>query len=66
MDRQLLDALINKFDGGPVGLNTLAAAIAEDEDTIESVIEPYLIRLGFIKRTAKGREATLKAREHLK
>jgi len=64
-DHQLLEVLIEKFNGGPVGLKTLAAAIAEDEETIESVCEPYLIRLGFLNRTAKGREATDKAKEHL-
>lgn len=66
IDRQLLSALIDKFNGKPVGLKTLAAAIAEDEETIECVCEPYLIRLGFLNRTAKGREATEKAKEHLK
>lgn len=66
VDRQLLSALIDKFEGGPVGLKTLAAAIAEDEETIECVCEPYLIRLGFLNRTAKGREATDRAKEHLK
>ncbi|MFC1651605.1 Holliday junction branch migration DNA helicase RuvB [Patescibacteria group bacterium] len=66
IDRRLLETLVDKFSSGPVGLKTLAAAIAEDEDTIECVCEPYLIRLGFLKRTAKGREATEKARSHLK
>ncbi len=66
VDRQLLSVLIDKFEGRPVGLKTLAAAIAEDEETIECVCEPYLIRLGFLNRTAKGREATEKAKEHLK
>lgn len=66
IDRRLLETLVDKFSSGPVGLKTLAAAIGEDEDTIECVCEPYLIRLGFLKRTAKGREATEKAKEHLK
>jgi Holliday junction DNA helicase RuvB len=66
VDRKLLQVLIEDFEGGPVGLGTLAAAIAEDEDTIECVCEPYLLRLGFLKRTAKGRETTKKAKEHLK
>ncbi len=66
IDRQLLDVLINKFSCEPVGLNTLAAAIAEDAETIECVYEPYLIRLGFINRTPRGRQATTRAKEHLK
>jgi Holliday junction DNA helicase RuvB len=58
MDRQLLSAIIEKFSGGPVGLETIAAAINEDKDTIEDIYEPYLIQKGFIKRTPRGREAT--------
>ncbi len=64
-DRKLLLTLIEKFGGGPVGLNTLAAATAEEEATIAEVHEPYLIRLGFLDRTPRGRQATPKAYEHL-
>lgn len=64
-DRNVLKALINKFNGGPVGLGTLAAATSEEEATIEEVIEPYLIQLGFIERTPRGRIATDKAYMHL-
>ena len=65
-DRSLLTALIDKFGGGPVGLNTLGAALSEEQATIEEVHEPYLIQLGFIERTPRGRTATAKAYEHLK
>ncbi len=64
-DRNFLKVLIEKFDGGPVGLGTLAAATSEEEATIEDVIEPYLIQLGFIERTPRGRIATEKAYGHL-
>ena len=64
-DRIMLLTIINKFDGGPVGLDTLAAAISEETDTIEDVYEPYLLQLGFINRTARGRVATTAAYEHL-
>jgi len=64
-DRMVLEAIIDKFAGGPVGLDALAAATAEDRDTIEDVIEPYLLRLGFIDRTPRGRIATPGAYEHL-
>ncbi len=64
-DRNLLRILIEKFNGGPVGLKTLAAATGDEESTIEDVVEPYLIQLGFIERTARGRTATEKAYEHL-
>ncbi len=64
-DRLLLRTIITKFAGGPVGLNTLAASIAEDEDTIETVYEPYLLQMGFIERTPRGRKATRLAYEHL-
>ena len=57
-DRRLLKALIDKYQGGPVGLDTLAAIISEDKDTIEEVIEPYLMQIGFLKRTSRGRFAT--------
>jgi Holliday junction DNA helicase RuvB len=61
MDRQILITLIDKFDGGPVGVSSLAVAISEDTTTIEDVYEPYLIKEGFIQRTARGRIAQKKA-----
>lgn len=64
-DRRLLTVLIEKFKGGPTGLKTLAASLSEEESTIEEVIEPYLIQLGLLERTNKGRIATQKAYEHL-
>ncbi|MEX2369097.1 MAG: Holliday junction branch migration DNA helicase RuvB [Candidatus Paceibacterota bacterium] len=64
-DRRVLETIIDKFDGGPVGVNTLAAAIAEDASTIEEVYEPFLLREGFIERTPRGRVATRRAYEHL-
>ncbi|MBO7215047.1 MAG: Holliday junction branch migration DNA helicase RuvB [Clostridia bacterium] len=64
-DKNLLLSLIQKFGGGPVGLETLAATINEDKDTIEDVYEPYLLQLGFIGRTARGRVALKRAYEHL-
>ncbi len=66
MDRSILDVLVNKFAGKPVGLGTLAVAIGEERDTIEEVVEPYLIRLGLINRTTRGRQATPAAAMHLK
>jgi Holliday junction DNA helicase RuvB len=65
MDRKLLEAVILRFDGGPVGLDNVAAAIGEERDTIEDVIEPYLIQQGFLQRTPRGRIATLAAFRHL-
>lgn len=65
MDRKLLDAIIDKFMGGPVGLDNLAAAIGEEKETIEDVIEPFLIQQGFIQRTPRGRIATPRAYQHL-
>lgn len=65
-DRDLLRTLIEKFGGGPVGLNTLAASLAEEEATVEEVHEPYLLQLGLIERTPRGRKATEKAFAHLK
>jgi Holliday junction DNA helicase RuvB len=65
IDRKLLAAIITRFDGGPVGLSNLAAAIGDDADTIEEVFEPYLIKEGFIKRTPRGRVAMARAYEHL-
>ena len=65
MDSRIIKTLIEKFKGGPVGLNTLATAIGEDGGTIEEVYEPYLIQEGFLMRTPRGREATEKAYQHL-
>jgi holliday junction DNA helicase RuvB len=65
MDRKLLEAVIQRFDGGPVGLDNVAAAIGEERDTIEDVIEPYLIQQGYLQRTPRGRIATLAAYRHL-
>ncbi len=64
-DRTLLMAIIQKFDGGPVGVETLAASISEEVETIEDVLEPYLLQLGFLQRTPRGRMATRLAYEHL-
>src|SRR6478609_3822063 len=65
MDRKLLEAVIHRFDGGPVGLDNVAAAIGEERDTIEDVIEPFLIQQGYLQRTPRGRIATLAAYRHL-
>ena len=65
IDRKVLLAIIEKFDGGPVGLETIAAAISEEPDTIMDVYEPYLLQLGFLNRTPRGRVATRRAYEHL-
>lgn len=65
MDNQILSVLIQKFNGGPVGLSTIATAVSEDSGTIEEVYEPYLIQEGFLMRTPRGREATKKAYKHL-
>jgi Holliday junction DNA helicase RuvB len=64
MDRRLMSTIIEKFNGGPVGLDSLAAAIGEERDTIEDVLEPYLIQQGFIMRTPRGRVATQNAYQH--
>jgi len=64
MDRKLLESIIDKFEGGPVGLDNLAAAIGEAKDTIEDVLEPYLIQQGFLQRTPRGRIATAAAYQH--
>lgn len=64
MDRKLLSAVIERFDGGPVGLDNLAAAIGEERDTIEDVLEPYLIQQGFLQRTPRGRIATSRTYSH--
>jgi Holliday junction DNA helicase RuvB len=63
-DRRLLRTIIDKFDGGPVGLNSLAAAIGEEKDAIEDIYEPYLIQIGFLDRTSRGRVATARAYEY--
>ena len=65
MDNKILNTIIDKFSGGPVGLNTIGTAIGEDPGTIEDVYEPFLIKEGFIKRTPRGREATDLAYKHL-
>jgi Holliday junction DNA helicase RuvB len=64
-DRAVLEAIIHKFNGGPVGLNTIAAATGEESSTIEDVIEPYLIRHGLLERTPRGRTASPSAYEHI-
>lgn len=65
MDRKMLLTIIEKFDGGPVGLGTLSASIHEEKDSIEEIIEPYLLQIGFLNRTPRGRLATRLAYEHL-
>ena len=65
MDRKLLEAVVHRFDGGPVGLDNIASSIGEERETIEDVIEPYLIQQGFLQRTPRGRIATLAAYRHL-
>jgi len=65
LDRRVLETIVAKFDGGPVGLETIAASISEESDTIMDVVEPYLLQLGFLDRTPRGRVATRRAYEHL-
>ena len=65
MDRKILSTIIEKYDGGPVGIETLAAAVSEERDTLEDVYEPYLIQVGFLHKTPRGRLATRLAYEHL-
>jgi Holliday junction DNA helicase RuvB len=65
VDREILRLIIEKFDGGPVGLGTLAVAVGEERDTVEDVYEPYLLQRGLIQRTPRGRVATRLAYEHL-
>jgi len=65
LDRTILISIIEKFGGGPVGIDTIAAAVSEDKDTIEEVYEPYLIRQGLLQKTPRGRTVTLNAYEHL-
>jgi holliday junction DNA helicase RuvB len=64
VDRNLLLAIIHKYGGGPVGLNTLSAALSEEEDAIEEIYEPYLMQLGLLDRTQRGRVATAMAYKH--
>jgi Holliday junction DNA helicase RuvB len=64
-DRELMRAILERFDGGPVGLSTLAVALGEEPDTVEDVYEPYLLQLGFIQRTPRGRIVTKLGREHV-
>jgi holliday junction DNA helicase RuvB len=66
MDRKFLETIIVKFDGGPVGIETLASAVGEERDTLEDVYEPYLVKEGFVDRTPRGRVATRRAYEHFK
>jgi Holliday junction DNA helicase RuvB len=66
VDRRVLKTIIEKHGGGPVGLNTIAASISEEQDTIMDVVEPYLLQLGLLERTPQGRVATKSAYEHLK
>lgn len=65
LDRQVLRTIIEKFGGGPVGLDTIAAAVSEEADTVMDVVEPYLLQIGFLERTPRGRVATVRAYEHL-
>jgi Holliday junction DNA helicase RuvB len=65
MDRRVLNTIILKYNGGPVGLSTIAASISEEPDTIMDVVEPYLLQLGFLERTSQGRVATQHAYQHL-
>ena len=66
LDRKILLTIHEKFDGGPVGVNTIAAALGEERDTIEEIYEPYLLQIGFLDRTSRGRRITPRAVEHLK
>ena len=65
LDHAILRAIIDRFSGGPVGLTTLAAAVGEEPDTVEDVVEPYLLQLGFLQRTPRGRVASARAYAHL-
>jgi Holliday junction DNA helicase RuvB len=65
VDASILDAVIRRFGGGPVGLSTLAVAVGEEPDTVEDVYEPYLMQIGFLRRTPRGRVATEAAFHHL-
>ena len=65
LDHAILQAIVQRFGGGPVGLSTLAASVGEEPDTVEDVVEPYLLQLGFLQRTPRGRVATERAYRHL-
>lgn len=65
LDRAVLETMLTRFDGGPVGLNTLAVSVGEESETIESVVEPFLVRIGLVTRTPRGRIATPSAWRHL-
>lgn len=65
LDRAFLRALVNVYDGGPAGIEAVAATLGEERDTLEDVVEPYLLQIGFLRRTKRGREITVQAREHL-
>ena len=65
LDRRVLKTIIEKYSGGPVGLNTISASLSEEPETIMDVVEPYLLQLGFLERTPQGRQATRSAYEHL-
>ena len=65
MDRKILRTIIEMYDGGPIGIETLAAVVSEEKDTLEDVYEPYLIQEGYLKKTPRGRMATRRAYEHL-
>jgi len=65
MDNRILFTLVEKFNGGPVGISTIAVSVGEEADTIEEVYEPFLIQEGYLRRTARGREATDRAFKHL-
>ena len=65
LDRRILSVIVHDFDGGPVGVKTIAISIGEEVRTVEEVYEPYLIQIGFIKRTPQGRETTPAARDHI-
>ena len=65
IDRRVLHCIIEKYNGGPVGIDTISAAVSEERETIEDVYEPYLMQLGFLARTTRGRVATKLAYEHL-
>jgi Holliday junction DNA helicase RuvB len=66
LDRRLLNILLSQYDGGPVGIEALAATLNEEVDTLIDVVEPYLLKAGFLKRTSRGREITMLGREHVK
>jgi Holliday junction DNA helicase RuvB len=65
LDREIMKVLVERFSGKPVGLSTLAVAVGEEQDTIEAVVEPFLVRMGLIARTARGRQATAAGFAHL-